>query len=590
MSSSMNLEQPWMMALQDAVGLTKDSKSKKIKSQMKKSHCQSTFSSLVNSLDHAVILTDVDGFIVEVSNQVATLLQFTIEELKGESLQKLYCSLHNKQFFKNSWAQIKTSDHSKTDLWHQNKQGQLIPITQTSIRLANAENNLSYFIHVLDDLTANIATHSKMQKLALFDQLTHLPNQLTIFQKLRDEVALLKTSLQQCAVIFIDLDGFKKINDVYDHATGDQLMLAGVERMKSVIGDTFLGRLGGDEFIIIYPFNHIDSLNTLLDNILMSFVDPFSVNTHELFIGINIGISIAPDNSCEPEELINQADMALHAIKTSDKNRQFYTDDFLHCMKRQLTIEHSLKNAIETKALKVFFQPKYDLSTHAIVGLEALLRWHHDELGYISPDEFIGIAEKAGLIVNIGRYVLQVCAQLIQKQQADNNVCVPIAVNISGLHFSQANVFDDVQELLSQFTIAPEFIEIEVTENVVMMDYNIVIDQLTHLKALGVQISIDDFGTGHSSLERLAKLPIDALKIDRSFVLDLNEQTQAIIKAVLSLASALGLKSIAEGIETPSQEQFLRDNKCTLGQGFLFAKPISEAEIITLLNAEKLIC
>lgn len=586
MSSSINLEQSWIMAIQDIIGLTKDGQSEKINTLESKSQSITTFATLINSLDKIVILTDIDGFIVEASQKAITLSQYPLEELKGESIQKLYCSLHNKQFFKSTWTQIQSANKSKTELWYQNKHEQIIPVAQTSIRLASTEDSLGYIVHTIEDLSTNIASQSKMQKLAMCDHLTSLPNRLNIIQKLRDEVAHLSVSNKKCAVVFIDLDGFKKINDVYDHLTGDHLMLAGVKRLQSVISNIFLGRLGGDEFIMIYPFDDLKSLNALLDDILAAFIDPFSVQSHELFLGINIGVSIAPDNSSDPEVLINQADMALHAIKTGEKRVQFYTADFLHCMQRQLKIEHCLKQAIETEELKVYFQPKYNLANYDIVGIEALLRWHHHELGVVSPDEFIKIAENAGLIVNIGRYVLKKCAALINKLQVEKKVCVPIAINISGHHFSQSNIFQDVKAVLSLYQISPQFLEIEVTENVVMMDYDIVIDQLTHLKALGVKISIDDFGTGQSSLERLSKLPIDSLKIDRSFILNLSEQpqTQAIIKAVLSLSDALGLNSIAEGIETQSQEQFLRLNNCNLGQGFLFAKPICEEEIIALIN------
>ncbi|WP_448564776.1 putative bifunctional diguanylate cyclase/phosphodiesterase [Thalassotalea ganghwensis] len=587
MNSSIHIEQSWISAIQEVLGLATDSETAQCNSKEKlATELTLSFANLLASLPQPALLTDSNGFIIEVNDELCQLFHYHRADLKGESIQKLYAPLHNKQFFKQSWHKILEQQQTKQQLWHHSQKGLLIPVELNSLSLANKVKDDNFFLHILTDLSHSIDNQSKLEKLATRDHLTDLPNRFSILQRLKNDIASLKNNEQRCAVVFIDLDGFKKINDVYGHQTGDKLMLAGIKRLKNVIADEFLGRLGGDEFVLIYPFTDQQVLNVFLERILASFLEPFTVEQHDLFLGINLGVSIAPTNSCCPEELINQADMALHAIKNSEKRIQFYTQEFLHCMQRQLKIEHYLKQAIENETLNVFFQPKYNLITNKIVGLEALLRWHHEELGDVSPDEFIDIAENAGLIVSVGRYVLNLCARLIAKQQAQAQHCVPIAVNISGHHFSQSNIYQDVLNVLKQYAIAPKYLEIEITENVLMMDYDNVITQLTQLKQLGVKISIDDFGTGHSSLERLANLPIDSLKIDRSFVLELNEQPQkqAIIKAVLSMSDALGLTSIAEGIETESQEQFLRFNKCQFGQGYLFAKPINEEDTISLLK------
>jgi diguanylate cyclase (GGDEF)-like protein len=429
-----------------------------------------------------------------------------------------------------------------------------------------------------------------MAHLAQHDFLTNLPNRVLLNDRIAQAITLAKRSDTQLAVLFLDLDNFKHINDSLGHGTGDKLLQSVTRRLSACVrsSDT-VSRQGGDEFIILLAEGkNGEDAALIADKIQAVLTLPHAVNRHELHITTSIGISVYPSDGQDAETLIKNADTAMyHAKKKGRNNYQFFKDEMnVRAVERQF-IEASLRLALEKQEFVLHYQPKVNLSTGKITGAEALLRWIHADWGEVVPEKFIPIAEDCGLIVPIGRWVLrEACAQA--KQWIDIGLPpILIAVNISAQEFHQKNFVADVRTILNDTGLEAHYLELEITESALMRDAEFSTAILRELKNMGVQLAVDDFGTGYSSLSYLKKFPIDVLKIDQSFVRDIASATDSgiIVSAVIGMGNNLKLRVVAEGVENQTQLTFLKGLHCEEGQGYFFSNPLTPAQFTKHLEA-----
>ncbi|MDF2859285.1 MAG: GGDEF-domain containing protein, partial [Neobacillus sp.] len=419
---------------------------------------------------------------------------------------------------------------------------------------------------------------SEYRYLAYHDPLTGLNNRVSFTEDL--ERLMGKPNDDSVALVLLDLDRFKVINDTFGHYIGDMILIEASERLKQALGDNMpIYRLGGDEFIIILAEATKEKSKNIAKIILEKFQNPFLVNDYEAIVTPSIGISILPKSRCNTGDLFKHADAAMYLAKESGKNNfRFYNSELNKVMTRKVIIETELRMAIEKDQFSLFYQPKVDLQTMKIVGMEALLRWEHPELGMISPLEFIPIAEETGQIVPIGEWVLKkACIQnRIWQEKGFSHLCV--SVNVSVRQFEHSDFVMTVKKVLQDTRLSPQFLEIEITESI-MQNIRESTDILHKLRKLGVKASIDDFGTGYSSLHILQKLPIDTIKIDKSFIDDIvNSKQHAMVKTIIDLGLNLNLTVVAEGIEDENQLKILRDHRCSIGQGYHFSKAVHPIE------------
>lgn len=442
------------------------------------------------------------------------------------------------------------------------------------------------------DITKRKQAEERLSYLASFDALTDLPNRTLFHDRLGQATARARWRKRWVAVLFLDLDRFKVINDTLGHAVGDRLLKAAAARLIDSIreGDT-VARLGGDEFVLILDdLAQPQDTSKVAQKILEALSEPFHLEERELFITASIGIALWPEDGENPETLLKNADTAMYRAKEMGKNNyQLYSPALNAKASERLALENALRHALEREELLLHYQPKIDLPTGKIVGMEALVRWKHPEHGLVSPAEFIPLAEETGLIVPIGEWVLRAaCAQ----NKAWQKVGLPpirIAVNLSARQFHKQNLSQTIIQVLREVDLDPRYLELELTESLIMKNAEATIAMLSELDAIGVEMTVDDFGTGYSSLSYLKRFPVHTLKIDRSFVRDLSSDPDdaAIVTAIITLAHSLDLKVVAEGVETVEQLEFLRSLKCDEMQGYLFSRPLPPDEVTKLWKEER---
>lgn len=422
-------------------------------------------------------------------------------------------------------------------------------------------------------------SEERLNFLARYDPLTEIPNRHYFQDQLERASMRANRGNKQIGILFFDLDRFKSVNDTLGHKTGDYVLGLVVARLKRCVGDGDLfARLGGDEFAVM--LEDIDgplALETAANKILAAFEEPFDVGPRQVSITTSVGITIYPNDTSDPMMLLNNADMALYRAKDRGRNNfKFFTQSLHEEILAYHQLESDLKKALEREEFELHYQPQISLADGRVHGVEALLRWHHPERGFLFPGEFIGVAEESGYIVPIGLWVLERACQQLREWQAQNLPLFRISVNIAPASFYQTDFDEQVEAILKRHGVPPSLIELELTEGSLMQSTDRVQDVLKALKRTGVRLAIDDFGTGHSCLNYLRQFPIDVLKIDRSFVSDLgqSEHGTAICGLVLSIARSLNLEVVAEGVENSSQLDFLERNGCDLVQGFYFSKPV----------------
>ena len=454
----------------------------------------------------------------------------------------------------------------------------------------DSEKELKGFISVISDITRSHEQQAEILQLAYYDPLTGLPNRFRSLEDLNGLLTDAKQAHHQIAILMLDLDHFKKINDSLGPNIGDLVLKHVVARLKACLSSSeLIGRLGGDEFIIIHQRkSSANHLQLLIESVLQLFTKPFMVEGHEMVLSVSMGIAIYPNDGDTASDLLSNADSAMFYAKDSGRNTySFFTRAMNLDVTRRFAIEEQLQSALERGELSLVYQPQVELKHKRIVAAEALLRWHNPVLGHIPPDEFISIAEQSSLILPIGRFVLEQALQMAARLQ----LVLPgfrMAINLSPIQFRDDELVESIKTLLNAHQIDAETIEIEITEGVLMSGSSHVRDTLQSLSKMGLKLAMDDFGTGYSSLSYLRNYPFEVLKIDRSFVGDITSKPaeREMINAIIAMSQGLGLRVVAEGVETREQQDFLETVGCDYGQGYFFSKPLSDDDLLLRLRQQ----
>jgi len=452
------------------------------------------------------------------------------------------------------------------------------------------------------DITERKSAEAEIYNLAYYDDLTELPNRELFSQSLERTIGIAKRDDKKFAVLFVDLDRFKRINDTLGHSIGDKLLKDVAGRLANCIrssdsvahldpvanGAIKLARLGGDEFVIkLYDIDGEAGVAPVASRVIKELTPPFTCAGHQFVVTPSIGIALYPQDGQTGEELLMNADSAMYRAKNVGRNNfKFYSETMRTKTLHRLDLENLIRTAIAEEHFELYFQPKIDASSNRLVGAEALLRWTHPKRGTISPSDFIPVAEETGLIVPIGQWVLREACKQVKVWSTSTVGAVPVSVNISSHQFQDGGLTEDVFEALTGAGIDASFLDLEITESVLLQDVDKTLVELKALKEAGISLSIDDFGTGYSSLSYLKRFPIDTIKIDRSFVKDLHTDADdaAICAAILAMSAQLGLNVVAEGVETMEQLEFLRSHGCNHIQGFVYSRPLSSTQFFALLQ------
>ncbi len=462
-------------------------------------------------------------------------------------------------------------------------------VTVRSVR--NADGNIVFHEGMVEDITDRKAAEDRVQFLAYYDALTTLPNRTLLQDRLAKAIASARRRKDQVALLYLDLDRFKIINDSLGHSLGDLLLQEVAGRLKGFAREQdTVARLGGDEFLIVLnSVKNISDAAVAAERLMGAMTGGFVVQGHSLSISCSLGISIFPENGADGETLIKNADAAMYRAKDNGRNNfQFFTKDMNAQVVERLTLENGLRQALGRKELFLVYQPQIDIGTGKITGLEALLRWQHPELGLVPPDKFIRIAENCGLIVPIGEWVLRTACSQARKWQDEGIPAVSIAVNVSAVQFRQEDFCKVIKRVLHETSLAPQYLEQELTESLLLANADVTFSVLHELKNMGLTLAIDDFGTGYSSFNYLRQFRVSKLKIDRSFVQDVavSPDDATITKAIIGMAKSLNLKVIAEGVETEGQMSFLRTHQCDEIQGYYFSKPLAVDKVADKLRGQ----
>lgn len=528
-----------------------------------------------------VVITDPQTKIIKANQAFCQMFGYQVEELIGRKTSIFRSQRHSKQFFKSLWGRLQQEGYWQGEIWSQRKDGEEFPELNSICAVHDSQGNLTHYVGIVTDISHLKASEAKLEFLANHDSLTLLPNRRLFSSRLQRSLKLACRHNRKLALLMLDLDRFKDVNDSFGHIAGDELLQLVSHRLTSRLRDTdTLARLGGDEFVVLLEdINEKDDAARVANQIVESFSQPLKLdNGAEVRTGASIGISLYPENGDNPEALLQQADTALYHAKEQGRGQySYYTDQLTYEARNRLAMEASIQQACEKGDLRLHFQPQVNIQTGQMIGAEALVRWQDPDRGMIPPGEFIPIAENSGLIRLIGAWVLgEACRQ--GREWLDAGLPIGrLSVNVSPVQLRHGDLVTTLKAILSQTGFPSEKLTLELTESALMKNEEDVQDVLAKLRELGVKLDIDDFGTGYSSLAYLKHFPLDGLKIDKSFVDDIEHNTddQAIAKTIVAMGKALGLSVLAEGVETPGQMELLRELGCDFYQGYLKSRPLA---------------
>jgi len=505
---------------------------------------------IFDTMSQAVVVTDKNNHIVSINAAGVKITGYTIKDIKGKNPNVFASGQHNQAFYAAMWKSITTTGHWEGEIWDRRKNGEIYLKWMTINVIYDQQGDIKLYVAISSDITERKKRDKLIWEQANFDALTGLTNR-SLFQKhLQQELGHCSRSGTRLALIYLDLDGFKDINDSLGHTAGDKLLLIVAQRLQVRIRKTdVVARLGGDEFtLLVTNFRHPEQIGSLAKHILEVLAEPFNIQEREIHIGASIGIAIYPDDGTSPEELIKHADIAMYHAKASGKNQfQFFHHEMNAKALHRLSLIHELHNAVADQAFQLHYQPKIRLADHKLVGMEALIRWPKADGQMTFPMDFIPCAEETGLIIPMGDWILAEACRQTSKWNQQFNTQLRVAVNLSARQFHVDNIANKVLHILNAQSLSPHLLELEITESILMENVEEAIRIMALLREYGISIAIDDFGTGYSSLNYLKRFPINTLKIDQSFVRDLVEDSEdaAIVCAIISLADSLNLEVVS---------------------------------------------
>jgi len=545
--------------------------------------------SVFESAAEGITVTDADRNILTVNPAFTEITGYTEKEIVGKNPRVLSSGKHDAAFYKEMWDTINNKGRWSGEIWERRKNGEIFPEWLTVTSIKDDKGNVIRYTGLFNDITKQKLNEEDMYYRAHYDQLTGLANRLLFSERLSQAMKHSKRNKKSLALMFIDLDRFKNVNDTFGHSLGDYLLKEAGRRFQACVKeDDSVARSGGDEFLILLPnIKGKEGAELVAKDIVEQSSLPFHLKGHDAFVSASIGITMFPDDGNDVSTMLKNSDMAMYQAKDAGRNTyKFFNRSMTAIARERATLEWDLRMALERKELEVYYQPIIDIESEQMSGTEALLRWNHPKRGLVYPEKFIPIAEQSDLIVQIGEWVLLSACRQLEKWRNQYSLEMYMAVNMSTRQFNYKTFTRVLTDSLKRSGLAPNLLTLELTESLLMDGAKDAVDKLGKFREMGIHLSIDDFGTGYSSLSYLSRFPIDLLKIDKSFVhhVATDSTKQDLVRAIITMAHGLNLKVIAEGVEIESELSFLKDEGCDAAQGNYFSRPLMVKQFEDMMN------
>ncbi len=547
------------------------------------------YASIFHSSSEAIVVTNHESRIISVNPAFTAITGYSESEAVGQTPSFLSSGRHGTHFYQMMWSELQSTGKWQGEIWNRTKAGELYAEWLSISTLLDEKGGVKNYIALFSDITETKLISERVEFLAHHDALTALPNRILFQDRMQQSILSAERENTKVALLYLDIDHFKSVNDSLGHRTGDLLLKQVVSRLQRTLrqSDT-ISRHGGDEFLLLIDnLQDISPVMSVIDKITELMKSPFEIEEHQIHTSTSIGIAIYPDDGKDFDTLLQHADTAMYHAKNSGRNtHHFFTAEMHAKAKQKHFMQNYLHNAISNQELSLKFQPQYCLHTKQIIGVEALLRWRSGTLGKVTPELFIPLAEENGHIIEIGNWVIKEACRELQTLRKLGHCDLTMAINISALQFKQANFITNLLSIVAQFDLPTSYIELELTESILISNIQRNLDMLNSLKEAGFKMAIDDFGTGYSSLSYLKRFPADVLKIDRAFISDIveNEDDKSIVNAIIGLCKSFNLKVIAEGVETQAQFDHLQQQGCDMIQGYFFSRPLTSQALIEKLK------
>jgi len=537
----------------------------------------------------AIMITDAENRIVDVNPAFTRITGYPRSEVLGRNPRLLQSGIQSDSFYRELWAAINQNGHWRGEIWNRRRNGELYPEWLTLDRVLSPEGAVLNYVAMWSDISERKEAEARIHYLAHYDALTDLPNRVLFNDRFNQALLHARRYNQAVALMFVDLDRFKVVNDTLGHRVGDELLKQVAERLRQCVREEdTVSRQGGDEFVVLLTGLDTSSSAALVaEKILAALAQPVLFEGHELAVTGSLGIACYPGDGADPETLMKNADLAMYRAKNVGRNNyQFFSPELEQGALFRLTLENAMRRALDRNEFALHYLPQVDNPSGRVLSLEALIRWHHPERGLLLPDQFIPLAEESGLVLPLSLWVLRRAARQLAEWRTRGLALVPIAINLCEAQLRQPDFAEAVRSILEEEGVEGRWFELEFTEAALMYDTERNMRVLTELKQLGVGITLDDFGVGYSNLNILRRLPVDTLKIDRSLVSDVtrSEDDAVIVDAIISMAQSMNLKVVAEGVETADQAGFFKARACAEIQGHFFSKAVDAEHIATLLG------